>query len=159
MAYVSGLLRAARDQVAEGHLTVEMRKKILLAFGLWDALFAASFSYAGCTEIEPNNEVDSNGEGAAMETQENLIKLIDDRLRRMEIFGEWAIEKEKMKVESEKRRLSLPSGNATDKLIRYEAHLDRQLFRATDQLERIQRQRRGEIVPPPLNVNVALRKG
>jgi hypothetical protein len=38
--------------------------------------------------------------------------------------------------------------DATDKLLRYEAHLDRQLYRAMDQLERLQRQRRGETVPP-----------
>jgi hypothetical protein len=38
--------------------------------------------------------------------------------------------------------------NATDKFIRYEAHLDRQLYRAMDQLERLQRQHRGETVPP-----------
>jgi hypothetical protein len=37
----------------------------------------------------------------------------------------------------------------TDKLLRYETHLDRQLYRAIDQLELLQRQRRGETVPPP----------
>ena len=34
------------------------------------------------------------------------------------------------------------------------AHLDRQLYRAMDQLERLLRQRRGEAVPPPLNINL-----
>ncbi|MGA2920753.1 MAG: hypothetical protein ABSE28_06585 [Candidatus Sulfotelmatobacter sp.] len=46
---------------------------------------------------------------------------------------------------------------ATNKLLRYEAHLDRQLYRAMDQLERLQRQRRGEKVPPPLNINLGRR--
>ena len=36
----------------------------------------------------------------------------------------------------------------------YAVHLDRQLYRAMDQLERLQRQRRGEAVPPPLNINL-----
>ena len=31
---------------------------------------------------------------------------------------------------------------------------ERQLYRAMDQLERLQRQRRGETVPPPLNINL-----
>jgi len=52
----------------------------------------------------------------------------------------------------------LPSVNATDKLLRYEAHLDRQLYRAMDQLERLQRLRRGENVPPPLNINLGIRR-
>ncbi len=43
--------------------------------------------------------------------------------------------------------MSLPPADATDKLLRYEAHLDRQLYRAMDQLERLQRQRRGENLP------------
>ena len=40
------------------------------------------------------------------------------------------------------RSFTLPSADATDKLLRYEAHLDRQLYRAMDQLERLQRQRK-----------------
>lgn len=40
------------------------------------------------------------------------------------------------------------------KFLRYEAHLHRQLCRAIDQLERLQRQRQGETVPPPLNINL-----
>jgi hypothetical protein len=54
------------------------------------------------------------------------------------------------------RRFSLPAG-ATDKLLRYESQLDRELYRAMDQLERLQRQRKGENVPPPLNVNLTRR--
>ena len=50
------------------------------------------------------------------------------------------------------RRFSLPGAGATDKLLRYESQLDRELYRAMDQLERLQRQRKGENVPPPLNV-------
>ncbi len=49
---------------------------------------------------------------------------------------------------------SLPTTDATDKILRYETHFDRQLYRAMDELERLQRQRRGETVPPPLNINL-----
>ena len=45
-------------------------------------------------------------------------------------------------------------GDKTDKLLRDEAYLDGQLYRAMDELERLQRQRRGETVPPPLNINL-----
>ena len=36
----------------------------------------------------------------------------------------------------------------------YEAHLDKLLYRAMNQLERLQRQRRGEAVPPSFNINL-----
>jgi hypothetical protein len=61
-------------------------------------------------------------------------------------------------VDAEARRFSLPPMSATDKLLRYEAHLDRQFYRAMDQLERLQRQCRGETVPPPLSINLDRRR-
>ena len=43
---------------------------------------------------------------------------------------------------------------AAGNILRYEAHIDRQLYRAIDQLERTQRLRKGDRVPPPLKLNV-----
>jgi hypothetical protein len=64
------------------------------------------------------------------------------------------LEHEDLQGDAEARSFSLPPADATDKLLRYEAHLNRQLYRAMDQLERLQRQRRGEKEPPPLNINL-----
>jgi hypothetical protein len=52
------------------------------------------------------------------------------------------------------KSLALPDERASDRILRYETHLDRQLYRAMDQLERLQRRRKGENVPPPLNFNL-----
>jgi hypothetical protein len=49
---------------------------------------------------------------------------------------------------------AIPNGDAMDKIIRYEAAAERSLGRALDRLERLQRRRMGDAVPPPLNVNV-----
>jgi hypothetical protein len=46
----------------------------------------------------------------------------------------------------------LPSEKALDKILRYETKLERQIYRAMMQLERLQRLRRGEAVPAPLSV-------
>ncbi len=46
---------------------------------------------------------------------------------------------------------SVPAfGPDLDKIIRYEASLDRQLYKAITQLERLQRRRKGEDLPPPV---------
>lgn len=42
------------------------------------------------------------------------------------------------------------SGLDLDKIIRYEASLDRQLYKAINHLERLQRSRKGESLPPPV---------
>ena len=54
----------------------------------------------------------------------------------------------------EKLRLSIPEGPGLDKLLRYEAALDRSFDRTLSQLERLQRMRLGQPVPPSVNVNL-----
>ena len=73
------------------------------------------------------------------------------------MFKEYAVHRQDLTEGAEARRFSLPPADATDKILRYGAHFDRQLYRAMDQLERLQRQRRGENVPPPLNINLGKR--
>lgn len=46
--------------------------------------------------------------------------------------------------------LTLPPGKDLERILRYEASNERQLNRALAQLERLQRQRKGEDVPPPV---------
>jgi len=57
-----------------------------------------------------------------------------------------------------KLKSSIPSTNDLDHLLRYETSIERQFYKAIDQLERIQRRRAGEYVPPPvkatLDVNI-----
>ena len=52
--------------------------------------------------------------------------------------------------------VELLSGSVPPKevVVRYETTIERQLYRAVDQLERLQRVRGGEIVPPPINVQL-----
>jgi hypothetical protein len=41
------------------------------------------------------------------------------------------------------------------KILHYETKLERQMYRAMNQLERIQRMRQGGVVPPPLDVEMS----
>lgn len=51
-------------------------------------------------------------------------------------------------------RVAIPNTEALDKILRYEAAIDRQLGRALDRLERLQRRRQGEVIPPPVSVHL-----
>jgi len=51
--------------------------------------------------------------------------------------------------------LSLPNKESMEKLMRYEGSINRQLSQAMNQLERLQRQRNGELVPAPISVEVS----
>jgi len=50
---------------------------------------------------------------------------------------------------------AIPNREAVDKMIRYEAAAERNLSKALDRLEILQRRRRGEAPPRRLNVNVS----
>ena len=50
---------------------------------------------------------------------------------------------------------SIPPGEVSDQLIRYEAHLSREFDRTLSQLERLQRMRKGQPVLPPIKVELS----
>jgi hypothetical protein len=50
---------------------------------------------------------------------------------------------------------AIPNRDALDRIQRYSGMVERDLNRAYDRLERLQRSRKGEMVLPSLNVNVA----
>ncbi len=54
------------------------------------------------------------------------------------------------------RRPDLPDKKAVELILRYEAAKERQFYKAMDQLERRQRRRLGEAVPPPVNAHLTL---
>jgi hypothetical protein len=66
---------------------------------------------------------------------------------------------EKVNAEDTMRRASalLPSAEVLEKIVRYESALQRQLHRSMNQLERLQRRRLGENVPPPVVMDVSLK--
>jgi hypothetical protein len=49
----------------------------------------------------------------------------------------------------------VPNGDALEKILRYNAAIDRSLDRALNRLDRLQRRRKGEPVLPPLDVHVS----
>jgi len=54
-----------------------------------------------------------------------------------------------------KDRLEIPHPEALDRVLRADAAAERSLSRAIDRLESLQRGRRGEAVPPPVNVRLS----
>ncbi len=58
------------------------------------------------------------------------------------------------RLELESLRRTVPEGPQADRLLRYEAALSREIDRTLNQLERTQRMRLGQPVPPPINLNI-----
>jgi hypothetical protein len=64
-------------------------------------------------------------------------------------------DREKIEEQARQSAQALPAPEVIDKLMRYIKALERQLFQSMNQLERLQRRRQGENVPPPLAVQVS----
>ena len=159
LGYLIALLNTAKSEISnDGFISEAIAKKIFSAFGLWNHFFAICCFRAGPPEVTPEGPPSEKVVEKQVEQEHtDVLALIENQLEMLGLFKEYVSERERLAADAEARTFSLPSAEATDKLLRYEAHLDRQLYRAMDQLERLQRQRRGENVPPPLNVNLGRR--
>ncbi len=161
LSYLHSLLLIAKSEIArDGYISENIRKRIFSLSCFSDYLFAVTC--LECVPAEAKME-ERPSEKVADEQPDTkqadfVAAVIDIRLERISALERYATERESLGTDAEARSFSLPPAEATDNLLRYETHLDRQLYRAMDQLERLQRQRRGENVPPPLNINLGRRR-
>lgn len=103
----------------------------------------------------PPEGVDATAHREAMKAK--LLSHLNEELRLLDWCKE-GCEKYERSVESARQAAAvLPSEATLDKIMRYEASLERQLYRAMNQLERLQRQRAGEVIPAPLTMEVSAR--
>jgi CRISPR/Cas system-associated endonuclease Cas1 len=91
-----------------------------------------------------------------------LIEICDERIQHCEEqIG--SLEKQKpknrLKLQVIKKLGSIPKKDELDRLLRYEGAIERQFYRAMNQLERLQRLRSGDKVPALVEVDVNVDTG
>ena len=86
------------------------------------------------------------------------LALIDERMEEIRSMRDRCEEHEDFIKQARQATAVLPSSEVLDKIMRYETKLERQMYRAMAQLERVQRMRRGEAIPAPLSVEVSHRR-
>jgi hypothetical protein len=93
---------------------------------------------------------------------QTLIEICDEKVKEcMEEIVSLNKQKEKnrLKLQVIKKLGSVPSKDELDRLLRYEGAIERQLYKAMNQLERLQRMRAGDNVPAPVEVDVDVNAG
>ena len=80
---------------------------------------------------------------------EQALTAIDRKLETLELRKADCEKREKMEEEARQAADILPSVEVLDRILRYETQLERKWYRALIHLEREQRRRLGESVPPP----------
>lgn len=88
---------------------------------------------------------------------EKLILICDERIE----FYRNQIEKlerqkvrDALKIQVTQQLGVMPQKLELDRFLRYETTIERQLYKALDRLERLQRMRKGDFVPPPIEGNL-----
>ncbi len=85
-----------------------------------------------------------------------MLETIDAEIKRCKDCLDEVSEVENTRLEASLKTAAVPPIQCIEKLLRYESAIERQLYKALDQLERLQRQRKGDYVPPPVQLGVSL---
>ena len=141
-------LRATVEQ--NGRLMVEDVQKLNARIGVTPNTLTLSLEELRLKqEAEPDTPQDSQRK------LNEMLAFLDREIRILERTWERCMDAEDFEGNSRQDAAVLPSGKVLDKILRYETKLERQMYRAMAQLERVQRIRRGECIPAPLSVEVS----
>jgi vacuolar-type H+-ATPase subunit I/STV1 len=147
------LLENFRQEVEQtGSLSDHSKKAIAKYFSYGEGRLASC-----CSTLRPVRADGANIHPAPEEPteapadQQALRKVLGEEKKRLEAALAVERDQEDRRLDSKEARSSIPE--ALDKFLRYESALERQLYRALHHFERIQRRRKGEMVPPPVSVD------
>ncbi len=150
---ILGWLRDLNSAVeAEGALSVAMVENLNAKLGAQDTgLGRQLMSFCAKDEAAPG------GEDAACREQKKaeVIRFLKQKISAFQFLQTECLKEELAEDEARKAVAMLPSAEVLEKIQRYETKLERQLFRAMAELERLQRRRKGENIPAPISVNVS----
>ncbi|MHB8617596.1 MAG: hypothetical protein ACYC93_16185 [Candidatus Acidiferrales bacterium] len=103
----------------------------------------------------PQEEREGGGFATPEESQQGFIRAIDAEISRLKLYEKQRAAFEASRAKLEAVRQNVPDSPTLDRLLRYEASLERSFDRTLKQLERAQRMRLGLVVPPSVDVNIS----
>ncbi len=143
----------------------ELRERVEREGELTDAAIKSAFGkpniYSNRFEkLHLRLSQNANGSDETTRREENkkqTMSFIDRELTTVRWLRDKCAIREAAEEEARQAAATLPSMDVLEKILRYETKLERQMYRAMSQLERLQRMRRGEDVPPPMTMEVSER--
>ena len=159
------LLAHARSEAhALGCLSARVRDRVLAAFGTDpDTLGGTCLLYNSIITDRENlaERLAQSHPNAPLvlpppeKCSQAILAALDQESRRLTSLQKALAQRESAEHDLRRPCLAVPPPDAADALLRYETALDRQLYKAMAELERLQRRRLGDAVSPPLDVQVS----
>jgi len=125
-------------------------------------LVAGDGDYDGFDPESLRKSLNNHADWSDEQIWEAHLELCDEKIdeHKKEITDlEKQKQQNKLKLQVIKKLGNIPSKNELDRLLRYEGAIERQLYKALNQLERLQRLRAGDNVPAPVEVDVDVNTG
>ncbi|HTS17482.1 MAG TPA: hypothetical protein VMP11_07910 [Verrucomicrobiae bacterium] len=142
-----------RDIEKAGEVTEAAMDRFRSRFGELENSFTREMAELRKELME--NPAGLSAEALKDEIRERVLGRIQGRLNLYELLIRDCEKREENEEDARQSAEVLPSPEALDKILRYEGTMERQLYRAMNQLERLQRRRNGEVVPPPITMDVS----
>jgi hypothetical protein len=143
LSFTRVLLLAKRKLTESAFISTELRDSLFASLGLCCPLLMQVL----CDLRDSTSSAQADD---SANTRDLALGLIDLELVNLRTFADELMQSELNENSVQKQIRSLPTAERADKILRYESHIQRQLYRAMHELERLQRRRKGEFVPPPL---------
>jgi hypothetical protein len=105
------------------------------------------------TELRLFKEIGAPSKEA--EYRKEMVGLIDDEIEHLTRMKKRLKAFQEERAQYQTSAAVIPGQEVSDRLIRYEAHLSREIDRILNRLERLQRMRKGQLLPPQLEVNIS----
>jgi hypothetical protein len=107
------------------------------------------------TSRVPEEERQRQGYATPERCKDQMLSEIDAEIGRLRDYREEQASRELERAKFEILRRKIPESEKLDRLLRYETSLERAFDRALNQLERMQRLRRGQPVAPRIDLNLS----
>lgn len=159
--YLINVLQDVRAEIEEiSCLSDHTRERLIKSFGteetgLAHTLLIINEMATRGPQMAQENPADFGETPDPAKCKTAMLEFIDTETARLQEIEKGLDRKEEMELESQMLSYRLPAKEFVDRILRYETAIDRQLYRAMDQLERLQRQRQGEIIPPPISIDLS----
>lgn len=151
------LLQDLKDRIEEHGFDSEYNEAILTKlYGSYDEESVENWKRTLCDSyfLCSDEERQQKGYELPQKCKEKFLGEVDEEIRRLERYEKEHASVSARKLELESLRRSVPDGPQLDRLLRYNVTLSREVERTLNQLERCQRMRRGQPVPPPINLSI-----
>ena len=163
LVFLQGVIDEARASVEENDHLIDSQRRLLSdhfpSRDVWTRSVGATLAILGADVLDTQETGANEDQRAAFilhpnQDKETILKVLDAVRARLSELLEQLSPTNRIIIDATQASLYLPSEKVAGLIHRYETSASRQLYKAMDELERLQRLRLGDNVPPPISIRV-----